>query len=396
MSNQYVDDALSDYFTDLLGSTEILADIEEDIAKSSIAEQFDRNKLESIPIKALSNLVSGDVVISKVESIINRPLIADKPNSDISKWTPTLLKVEASRERLLPENKSVEAHASPTFSAQTADKALEEVASKSVRKTVTQTVTNTATETDSYNAHKGRLERMLRQVTNLTASQDINVNSKVALQLNSSVEGDVSTLIEVTQPVPAVTPKKFVKSSTVISAEMSLKDALKVEANKDVVPILANQWNENGRPEWAQESFDILLLEVNGLQLAVPLMSLGQIYEIDDEITLLFGQSDWFMGLQKTPDGNVKVVDTAKFIMPERYRDQHNYKYIISIHDLYWGLAVDNIKQPITIDPEAIRWRPKRDSRPWMAGMVKDHMCVLLDIPKMGEILQKQDKNRID
>jgi hypothetical protein len=29
-----------------------------------------------------------------------------------------------------------------------------------------------------------------------------------------------------------------------------------------------------------------------------------------------------------------------------------------------------------------------------MAGIVKDHMCVLLDIPKIGEILQAQDKNR--
>lgn len=379
MSNQQVDDALSDYFTDLLGSAETVTDIEEDKAKPPIVEQSERDKLESTPIKALSNSVTGDAVTSKGESIIHIPSIADKPKSNIPKYTSTFSKVEVSRERLSLENKAVE-----------------EIATKTVRKTVTETVTETATETDSYNAHKGRLERMLRQVTSLTASQDINDNSKVAAQEKTSVEGGVGSLVKVTQPMPAVTPQKLAQTSEVSSAEVSPKDALKVEASTDVVPILANQWNENGRPEWAQESFDILLLEVNGLQLAVPLMTLGQIHEIDDEITPLFGQSDWFMGLQKTPDGNVKVVDTAKFIMPERYRNQHNYKYIISIHDLYWGLAVDNIKQPITIDPEAIRWRPKRDSRPWMAGMVKDHMCVLLDIPKMGEILQKQDKNRVD
>ena len=388
MSNQQVDEALSDYFTDLLGSTETVADIGEDKAKSPIVKQIEKDKLESTPIIALSDSVTGDAVTREGESIIHIPLIADKPKSDIPKYTSTSSKVEASRERLSLENKSVEARASVASSMQTASKAVEETATKTVRETVT--------ETDSYNAHKGRLERMLRQVTSLTASQDINVNSKVAPQVKTSVEGDVSSLVEVTLPAPAVTPQKFAQTSEVSNAEVSLKDDLKEGASTGVVPILANQWNENGRPEWAQESFDILLLEVNGLQLAVPLMTLGQIHEIDDEITPLFGQSDWFMGLQKTPDGNVKVVDTAKFIMPERYRNQHNYKYIISIHDLYWGLAVDNIKQPITIDPEAIRWRPKRDSRPWMAGMVKDHMCVLLDIPKMGEILQKQDKNRVD
>jgi purine-binding chemotaxis protein CheW len=375
MSNQQVDDALSDYFTDLLGSAETLADTEEDKAKPPIVEKIERDKLESTPIKALSDSVTGDAVTSNGKSIIHTPSIADKPKSDIPKYTSTSSKVEVSRERLSPENKAVE-----------------ETAIKTVHKNFTETTT----ETDSYNAHKGRLERMLRQVTSLTASQDLDDNSKVAAQVKISVEGDVSSLVKITQPVPAVTPQKLAQTSEVSNAEVSLKEALKVEASTDAVPILANQWNDNGRPEWAQESFDILLLEVNGLQLAVPLMTLGQIHEIDDEITPLFGQSDWFMGLQKTPDGNVKVVDTAKFIMPERYRNQHNYKYIISIHDLYWGLAVDNIKQPITIDPEAIRWRPKRDSRPWMAGMVKDHMCVLLDIPKMGEILQKKDKNRVE
>jgi purine-binding chemotaxis protein CheW len=375
MSNQQVDDALSDYFTDLLGSAETVTDTAEDKAKPPIVEQIERDKLELTPIKALSDSVTGDAVTSNGKSIIHIPSIADKPKSDIPKYTSTLSKVEALREQLSPENKAVE---------------------ETATKTLSKNFTETATETDSYNAHKGRLERMLRQVTSLTASQDANDNSKVAAQVKTSVEGDVSSLVKITQSVPAVTPQKLAQTSEVSKAEVSLKEALKVEASTDVVPILANQWNENGRPEWAQESFDILLLEVNGLQLAVPLMTLGQIHEIDDEITPLFGQSDWFMGLQKTPDGNVKVVDTAKFIMPERYRNQHNYKYIISIHDLYWGLAVDNIKQPITIDPEAIRWRPKRDSRPWMAGMVKDHMCVLLDIPKMGEILQKKDKNRVE
>jgi purine-binding chemotaxis protein CheW len=63
------------------------------------------------------------------------------------------------------------------------------------------------------------------------------------------------------------------------------------------------------------------------------------------------------------------------------------------INGLKWGLAVNGIDQPITIDPEHIRWRPRRSQRPWMAGTVKDHMCVLLDIPVFGEILAAEDHN---
>jgi purine-binding chemotaxis protein CheW len=423
MSNQQVDDALSDYFTDLLGTTEAVISIEKDKAKHPKIEQIEQDKLESKPIKGLLNSVIGDAVISKGESTkhissevaqqqtvklteeqtqaipaykqdmlltqkgqmshlagkLDDDAIVDKPKGYITKHTLTSSKIEDSLVVLSPLKKSVETQ-TRLASMQTA----------------TKTLTETDTETDSYNDHKSRLERMLRQVSNLTASQDINLKSKVAPQVKTRVQVDLTSIAEVTKSKPAATPQQFAKTSEASDTEPSVNDALKIKVSAEVTPILANQWNENGRPEWAQERFDILLLEVNGLQLAVPLMTLGQIHEIDDEITPLFGQSDWFMGLQKTSDGNVKVVNTAKFIMPERYRDQHNYKYVISIHGLYWGLAVDNIKQPITIDPDAIRWRPKRDSRPWMAGMVKDHMCVLLDIPKIGEILQTQDKNRAD
>jgi purine-binding chemotaxis protein CheW len=78
-------------------------------------------------------------------------------------------------------------------------------------------------------------------------------------------------------------------------------------------------WLENGLPQWAQSRFDVLLFKVSGLTLAVPLISLGQIQPLTDELTPLFGQADWFMGLQPTPAGKIRTVNTAKFVMPERY-----------------------------------------------------------------------------
>ena len=86
---------------------------------------------------------------------------------------------------------------------------------------------------------------------------------------------------------------------------------------------------ENGRPNWAQEAFDILLIEVDGLQLALPLAALGHIEVIDDNMTPLFGQASWFMGLQQSSVGQVKAVDTAKFVMPERQQEEHDYRYVV-------------------------------------------------------------------
>jgi purine-binding chemotaxis protein CheW len=326
MSNRQVDNALSNYFTDLLGSTEAAVDIK-DIQSDERRTNADLN---------------------------------DQAVTQVGDETTTNICTEA-----VPSVTTANA---------------------------TEATVKTVVTTDHYDEHKSQLARLLRQVSSLSGSQDIDV----ADQLAANMSIDQVSLAELTELESCSAPRQFAHTSELIGIEESISEENKVGASADASSILVNRWHANGRPEWAQEKFNILLLEVNGLQLAVPLMTLGQIHKIDDAITPLFGQSDWLMGLQQTSDGNVKVVDTAKYIMPERYRGRHNYKYIISIHKLLWGLAVDNVKQPIAIYPEAIKWRPKRDSRPWVAGMLKDHMCVLIDIPKLGEIFQTQDKNHVD
>lgn len=156
------------------------------------------------------------------------------------------------------------------------------------------------------------------------------------------------------------------------------------------------EWLDNGRPAWAQERFDVLLFKVSGLTLAVPLIALGQIQPLTDELTPLFGQADWFMGLLPTPTGKIRTVNTARFVMPERYDERfvETAEYVISIDGVPWGLAVDSVNQPISLDPEDVKWRTERSRRPWLAGTVKEHMCALLDIPRIGQLLMEADRKR--
>jgi purine-binding chemotaxis protein CheW len=154
---------------------------------------------------------------------------------------------------------------------------------------------------------------------------------------------------------------------------------------------LTKDWLDNGRPSWAQEAFDIILLKVQGVNIAVPLAALDAIYPIEEKLTPIFGQAEWFMGLQKTQMGNSKVIDTAQFIMPERYKkqDESNYKYSVAINGSGWSLAVDEIYQPLVTYPEDIRWRVNRSKRPWVAGTATEHMCILLDIPSLAVLLNE-------
>jgi len=146
----------------------------------------------------------------------------------------------------------------------------------------------------------------------------------------------------------------------------------------------------DGRPAWAEEPFECLLFDVAGLTLAVPLVCLGSIYPLTgQELTPLFGQPDWFLGILPCQAGNLKVLDTARWVMPDRYRDdfRQGLQYVISVQGYEWGLAVHQVSRSIRLDPSEIKWRSQRSQRPWLAGTVIEHMCALLDVAALAELI---------
>ncbi|WP_323752108.1 chemotaxis protein CheW [Marinobacter sp.] len=150
------------------------------------------------------------------------------------------------------------------------------------------------------------------------------------------------------------------------------------------------------RPDWSAKPFECLIFTVAGLQLAVPLVLLGAIHKIEDEIRSLPGSPNWYMGIRPGSDYNLRVVDSAQWIMagrvPENARD--NYRFIIRLDDSRWGLACDSVGESFTLDPEQVRWRTARSQRPWLAGTVIDHMCALIDVRAMSELLMRAEREQ--
>ena len=146
----------------------------------------------------------------------------------------------------------------------------------------------------------------------------------------------------------------------------------------------------DGRPAWAAEAFECLLFDVAGLTLAVPLVCLGSIYPLaGHELTPLFGQPEWFLGILPSQAGNLKVLDTARWVMPDRYRDdfRQGLQYVISVQGYEWGLAVHQVSRSLRLCPNEIKWRSHRGQRPWLAGTVIEHMCALLDVAQLAELI---------
>ena len=139
-----------------------------------------------------------------------------------------------------------------------------------------------------------------------------------------------------------------------------------------------------------EERFQALFFEVAGLTLAVPLITLGGIHKLD-KIGPLFGKPDWFKGVMLHREQKLNVVDTAIWVMPEKY-DQNlaeklNYQYLIMLSDSLWGLASDKLVNTVTLSKQEVKWREVSGKRPWLAGMVKDKMCALLDVSQLITML---------
>jgi len=212
-----------------------------------------------------------------------------------------------------------------------------------------------------------------------TAPQVVMPELKFAPEPQPEPEPELPTQqVEIAEPEPEV---------KVVEPETTKLDSIEESAG---LPPSPPGWKD-GRPVWAQERFECLLFKVKGLTLAVPLVELGGIIKIDQEPTPLFGQPDWFLGMLRSNDINVCMVDTAQWVLPPALIAKHPeaYKLIIRIHDSVWGLACNEVDRSISLAPDQVRWRTSLGKRPWLAGTVIDHMCALIDVAAFDRLLKE-------
>jgi len=201
-------------------------------------------------------------------------------------------------------------------------------------------------------------------------------------------------------PLPSRQPTVPVPSVVAPVTAGAVEETPGTAGDVEVAPIIAatEQQQISKRPVWGEQRFECLLFTVGGLTLAVPLTELGAIYPLTEEITPIFGQVDWFLGLLPLKERNIRVVNTAKVVMPERYCEAmiEKYDYVISLNGVDWALAVDGVSESISLEPDNIRWSSKSGKRPWLAGTVIEHMCALLDVSQLAAMFTERESSSTD
>jgi len=137
-------------------------------------------------------------------------------------------------------------------------------------------------------------------------------------------------------------------------------------------------------------NFQAMFFKVAGLTIAVPLIELGGIHK-SEKTNSLMGKPDWFAGVMLYRDEQINVVDTALWVMPEKcdekLKNSLNYQYIIMLNDSQWGLSAEHLVDTVTLSQDDVKWLDAPSRRPWLAGLVKDRMCALLDVDALIQLL---------
>ncbi len=207
---------------------------------------------------------------------------------------------------------------------------------------------------------------------------------------------DIEIVLE-EEPASALkplSPSPLVSNTDALSNEIQADGTLSEPINtfKKAVPKVY-QKTYSGPPAWGKGEFQTLTFNIGELKLAVPLVKLGGIHRLHPEPTPMAGRPPWYMGLVADEFGNISLIDTALWIMPEKYEIAKakglDYEYIVLLDDTRWGLACSCVNDALTLTENEVKWTAKGSKRPWLAGMLVDQMCALLDVDVLIEMLDE-------
>jgi len=150
----------------------------------------------------------------------------------------------------------------------------------------------------------------------------------------------------------------------------------------NTVGISAQPVAQAKTPIWAAEPFQILLFQISGLQLAVPLAQLTAVAQ-GGALQRVPEMDPWLQGLLSYQDKMVKIIETvfvtgraSAAAMPSGDTLPH---YLLFAEGRY-GFACTMLREIVQVEPGAIKWRRHALKQPWFIGIHSTEMCALLDL----------------
>ena len=253
----------------------------------------------------------------------------------------------------------------------------------------------------SQKVMRNYLNALLTEEQEPEVSVETEVKKQQLNQLLATVKPEKPAIVQrVEAPViakpapvrPKVIPETIVAKPVVKVAPPVVTPS--VVASPVITPIVTTPPPQEPAPtvvkEYRSGRFQALFFSVAGLKVALPLKELGGIHKIGT-LNTLPGKPAWYKGVMLYREQKINVVNTAMWVMPEKYDQQLaetlDYQYVIMLGKSSWGLACESLVNTIALEQDDVKWRATEGKRPWLAGLIKQHMCALLDVEALIALL---------
>ncbi len=198
-----------------------------------------------------------------------------------------------------------------------------------------------------------------------------------------------SLLMEISEEVDVVDVSTSVIDKTDVITEAAAPSKVEVQ---DIVES-PDQIQEQ-IPEWGMAPFKALFFSVGDTTLAVPLEKLSGILTECDDMTVMPGNSECYLGVLVHRGKTIRVIDFEGLVaelsgvprMPSSGEVSPPNR-IILIEGERIGIACRNVTDVEEIEPHDVRWRAGSTKRPWYRGIVVEKMCALLDVDALLSLL---------
>ncbi len=346
----------------------------------------------------MSKLSQRDAMINYFNSLLSEELedeqeqnLSSKKNLEVSPSTEPVLQPKLQDEEVV--------QAKPFAEKPNKKQALQALLTAALpdTRTETATVTDTVTDTAIATEDKTQVETVVENKVETEQQTEVAIDTatKEEVITQEATVTEVATAQETTtetateQTVQTTTNVTEVVDTAIATTTDTLVSHVEVQA-----PVVEEQVTVATAPTpvWqnieTKEEFTALFFKVAGVTFAVPLINLGGIYE-PGNITSIFGKPAWYMGLMQLGDRKISVVDTQKWMLPDIPSVKNReYKYIIMLDKSDWCIGCDELIGTKNITRSAVKWRATPGARPWLAGIVKDEMCVLIHVMELIKLYQ--------
>jgi len=199
------------------------------------------------------------------------------------------------------------------------------------------------------------------------------------MEIDEHVETDEETELKIAEVLPIQEIEEPVEAK--VEAEIEFYIAAVVDTKTETSVV---EEDVDALPEWTNAPFSCLIVELEGIEIAIPLLALNSIAKWDQETISIPHQPDWHLGMVRYRDENIFIIDLARIILPhkleetaEQRRENHGSHFLVLKDNL--ALSCNGIKEIIKLSPEEVRWRSKVPTKSWAMGTLVEKLSVLLD-----------------